>query len=72
MAKDSAIEDAIKVVRANPDAIGIALLQRHLLMGYNSALKLMNELTSMGIVTTDGAHAQGKNYLLCASDSADK
>ncbi len=70
MGRVSAIEDAIKVVRANPDVIGIALLQRHLLIGYNSALKLMTELIAMGVVTEFCEQARGKYYLLCDSNGS--
>lgn len=58
------LEDAIRVVRANPDAISISLLQRHLLMGYHAARALMHELISHRAIRINKNKINGINYYL--------
>lgn len=67
MTRSTTIEEAFRVVRRNPDAISVALLQRHLRLGYNAALKLMANLIAMGVVIDKGTVESGCRYQLTSS-----
>lgn len=55
---------ATELVRAQPKNISIALLQRHLRLGYSQAQQLMAELERIGVVVHAGDVALGQRYVL--------
>ena len=67
----SMLTNAISLVHRVPDAISIALLQRHLSLGYGAACALMDQLIATAVVSQVDAAENGNPYRLTAPGTAE-
>jgi DNA-binding IclR family transcriptional regulator len=57
------ISEALDLIRRNPTSISVALLQRHLVLGYSMALELMSRLIELGHVIDCGEANDSGRYV---------